>query len=196
MLRLLLLALAAGTLASGCGDSGRAGGFASAPSTTRPQSAEGPGTTISPVTVGPSTTRPTREAEAIVDRGTLPGGAWQLLAQSGPRPDTLCAELRGPFQIGGRVCNEASEQDFNGNDVLRYSVGGDGTFVIGVTRPNVAKVRMELRGAPTVERETVAASITTAGKFVALPLPAGAVIRSLAALDSRGAVVTTININP
>ena len=94
------------------------------------------------------------------------------------------------------MCNEASEQDFNGNDSLRYIVGGDGTFVIGVTRPGVAKVRMELRGAPTVERETVAASITTAVRFVALPLPAGAAIRSLVALDSRGAVVTTITVNP
>lgn len=106
MERLLLLALAAGTLATGCGGTDRAGEGASAPSPTTSEPAEDTGTTVSPVTTGPSTTHPTRFAEAVVDSGTSPGGSWQLLAQAGPRPDTLCAELRGPFQIGGRVCNE------------------------------------------------------------------------------------------
>jgi hypothetical protein len=111
--------------------------------------------------------------------------------------ELVCAELRGPFQFGGGVCNEPSEQDFNGNDVLRYHANaGDGTFLIGVSHPNVVKVRMELRNGASVERTTVAAPFTTATRFVALPTPVNATIRSLHALDSGGKVLTTIGINP
>ncbi|MGH9226990.1 MAG: hypothetical protein ACRD2W_25140 [Acidimicrobiales bacterium] len=65
-----------------------------------------------------------------------------------------------------------------------------------MTRPNVARVRVELRGATVVDRETVAASFTTVGRFPAVPLPAGAPIRTLAALDSRGTVLTAFTVNP
>ena len=108
----------------------------------------------------------------------------------------MCAVLRGPFAFGGRVCNEATEQDFNGNTTLRYSGAGDGMFIIGISRPGVSKVRMEIGNGTVVERDTVSASFTTTARFVALPLPAGARLRSLTALDSAGTVLTTIRINP
>ncbi|MGI8809881.1 MAG: hypothetical protein ACR2KK_18975 [Acidimicrobiales bacterium] len=168
-----------------------------APTTTT----EAPTTTTAPVrTTTTTTSRPaatsTTVAEAVVASGSTAAGPWQLVAQPGGRAGLVCALLRGPFQFGGQVCNEASEQDANGNDTLRYSGAGDGSFFIGVSRPNVARVRMEVRGGSAVERATVAAPFTTAARFVALPLPAGATIRSLTALDSGGKVLTTFVINP
>jgi hypothetical protein len=132
----------------------------------------------------------------VVDSGTVAGATWQLVAEPADATGLFCARLTGPFQFGGRVCNAASEQDFNGNDTLRYSTAGDGTFVIGVTRPDVATVRMELRGASAVERATVAAPFTAAARFVALPTTSGAILRSLTAVDGRGDRLTTITVNP
>lgn len=154
-------------------------------------------TTVTPATDTPSTIAPPTAVEALVDSGSTSSGHWQLVAQSGARAGVVCVELRGPFQFGGGVCSEPSEQDFNGNDLLRYHASaGDGTFLIGVSGPNVAKVRMELRSGATVERTTVAAPFTTTARFVALPTPVNATIRSLHALDSEGTVLTTIGINP
>lgn len=94
------------------------------------------------------------------------------------------------------MCNEASEQDFNGDDTLRYSGVLGEPFVIGVALPTVAEVRAELAGGIVVERATVTAPFTTAARFVALPLPAEAGIRYLIALDSAGRELTRIPINP
>ena len=153
--------------------------------------------TAAPRPTTPPTTARGGPAEAVVDSGSTPAGRWQLVAETGPRTGVVCAVLRGPFQSGGGVCNESSEQDFNGDETLRYSAAaGDGSFVIGVSRPNVATVRMEIRDGATVERATVAAPFTTAARFVALQRPAGATIRSLTALDSGGNVLTRITINP
>lgn len=153
--------------------------------------------TVAPRPTTPPTTARSGPAVAVVDSGSTPGGRWQLVAETGARAGVVCAVLRGPFQSGGGVCNEASEQDFNGDETLRYSAAaGDGAFVIGVSRPNVATVRMEVRDGATVERSTVAAPFTTAARFVALQRPAGATIRSLTALDSGGNVLTRITINP
>ena len=170
-----------------------------APTTTAaPPTAAPATTTAAPTTTAavPSTTVPARPVPTVVDSGTSAGGTWQLVAEPPDATGLLCARLVGAFQIGGRVCNEASEQDFNGNDILRYSTAGDGTFVIGVTRPDVATVRMELRGASAVERATVAAPFTSAARFVALPAGSGAILRSLTAVDGRGNRLTTITVNP
>jgi hypothetical protein len=187
MKRLVLLLIGATMVAGGCG--GDATDHAAVAKTTP--------TTVTPTTATPSTTAPAGAVEAVVESGTTSSGQWQLVAQSGGRAGVVCAELRGPFRFGGGVCNEPSEQDLNGNDVLRYHANaGDGAFLIGVSRSNVARVRMELRGGASVERTTVAAPFTTAARFVALPTPVNATIRSLHALDSGGKVLTTIGINP
>lgn len=206
----------AGVLAlSACssGDPKSVGRVPTAPSTTvepttttapAPTTTQAVATTVAPrvttTTVSPRPTTPpttARGGPAVVDSGSTPAGTWQLVAETGARAGVVCAVLRGPFQSGGGVCNEASEQDFNGDETLRYSAAaGDGAFVIAVSRPNVAKVRMEVRDGATVERATVAAPFTTAARFVALQRPAGATIRSLTALDSGGNVLTRITINP
>lgn len=203
-------ALVALSACSGGGDARSVGPVPTGPSTTveqttttaAPQSTSTTvrvtGTTRPPTTrpAAPSTTVSGQPSEAVVDSGTASTGAWQLVAQTGGRPGLVCVELRGAFQFGGRVCSEASEQDANGNEILRYSGAGDGSFFIGVTRRDVAGVRMEVRGGSTVERATVAAPFTTAARFVALPLQPGATIRSLTALDSGGNQLTMISINP
>lgn len=142
----------------------------------------------------PSTTTTQVIAEEVVDRGTGVSGPWQLIASGDG--SLLCAELRGSLGPDGRACNSATEQDANGNETLRYSTAGDGAFVVAVSLPAVRQVRADLRGAPTVERATVTASFTSAARFVALPLPAGAVIRALTALDAGGRVLTRITVNP
>ena len=94
------------------------------------------------------------------------------------------------------VCNTRTEQDFNGNDVLRYSTVAEGAFIVGVTASGATWVRAELRGGTVVDQATVAATFTTSARFVAVPLPADAVIRALVALDSTGRELTRITINP
>lgn len=123
-------------------------------------------------------------------------GARQLWAERQAN-GLLCSVLRVNGTAAGQVCNEGSEQDFNGDATLRYSaVADEPTVVLGVTAPSVAKVRIDLHGGTAVERAPVAASFTTAGRFVMLTLPAGAAIRTISALDADGRALTTFSISP
>lgn len=130
----------------------------------------------------------------VVDSGRAPTGEWQLVAER-QAGGLLCAVLSVDGRDQGQVCNEASEQDFNGDDVLRYSVLGDGTFVVGVSVSGVDKVRAELRDGTIVERGTVGASFA-GSRFVALPLPGQSVISTLVALGDNGQVFTRFTLNP
>ncbi len=141
------------------------------------------------------TTTTSASGPAVVDSGTSQAGAWQLIAERGER-GLLCARLRVRSQDAGTVCNESSEQDFNGNETLRYAGVPGEPFVVGVGLPAVAKVRAELVGATVAERATVSAPFTTAARFVVLPLPSEAGIRYLVALDSAGRELSRISINP
>ena len=197
MRRRLLAAALGAALYTACGDGASDGAVGSASTASVPA----PATTVAPSTTstnaavrGATTTTRLARAEEVVDSGTGGSGFWQLIAARDG--SLLCAELRGPAGPAGRACNSATEQDANGNETLRYSTAGDGAFVVGVGLPSVIRVRAELRDAATVERATVAASFTSAARFVALVLPAGAVIRALTALDAGGRVLTRITINP
>ncbi len=107
----------------------------------------------------------------------------------------LCVALRVDGRDQGHVCSEPSEQDFNGDDILRYAGAGDGTFVVGVGASGVERVRAELRDGTIVERATVGASFA-GSRFVALPLPANSVILTLVALGSNDQVLTRFALNP
>ncbi len=198
---LTLALVVTGMLVAGCPGRGTqptvVGPAPTAPTTTNAVAASTTVATAPPTTAPPTTATTAKPAQldGVVDSGTSSSGSWRLVAEPGGRTGLVCATLVGPFQFGGRVCNAASEQDFNGDDILRYSTAGDGAFVIGVSRPNVANVRMELRAGPPVERATVAARFTTLARFVALPMPKDAVVRSLTAYDGGGNVLTTITIN-
>lgn len=137
---------------------------------------------------------PSPAGPEVVDRGSAPAGEWQLLAEREPS-GVLCAALKVDGRGQGHVCSEPSEQDFNGDDVLRYAGAGDGTFVVGVGASGVERVRVELRDGTIVERGTVGASFA-GSRFVALPLPANSVISTLVALGSNDRVLTRFALNP
>lgn len=171
---------------------------------------DNPTTTSAPTTSAPATTTPTTSRaaststvpattvvaanEQVVDSGTSPAGSWQLVAFKEPR-NVVCAGVRvDRREADPRACSGPSEQDFNGNDTLRYAAGE--SFLVGVTSSTVAKVQMHLRDGTMVERATVAATFTSTFRFAALYLPPGAVIRSLSAVDGGGRRLTSITINP
>lgn len=197
MRRLLAILTPLLLLAAGCGDGSTEGAVGTASTTTAPAPTTTVGATRSPTTS--PTTAPVRSttptpAEEVVDSGTSAAGAWRLVAvRDGSR---MCAELRLASQPAGRACNAATEQDFNGNETLRYSTAADGAFVVGVSASTVSRVRAEVRDGAPVERATVGASFATNARFVALPLGPGAVIRALIALDAGGRALTRITVNP
>lgn len=136
-----------------------------------------------------------QDAEEVVASGSTASGQWQLVAQR--QSGLVCVVLR----MGGYVrpvCGAPTEEDFNGDDTLRYGRRGEadsGSFILGVAGPRVAKVRAELLGGGVVEVQTVPASFTTA-RFVALPLPQQAVLSTLVALDAGGQQLTRFALNP
>jgi hypothetical protein len=159
-----------------------------------------PGTYVAVASEGPLSAeisfvvRSSPAASQVVDTGTSPAGQWQLLAER-QAGGVLCAVLTIEGRDEGQVCNEASEQDFNGDGVLRYAVFGDGAFVIGVSASGVETVRAELLDGTRVERPT--AEVSFAGsRFIALPLPAQSVIRTLVALGHNGQGLSELKINP
>jgi hypothetical protein len=153
-----------------------------------------PGPAPTPPTTVPTTTTVVRLNEQVVDSGTSPAGAWQLMAYAEPK-GVACAGVRVERRDAGpRVCNQPTEQDASGDNTLRYGAGE--SFVVAVTLPAVRKVQAQLRDGTMVERATVVAPFSSTARFAALYLPPGAVIRSLVALDAAGRRLTSITINP
>lgn len=203
----MVMALSAALATWACG--ARGGDEQTAVSTSTTQAVRHVSTTIQPsettdkaaaagsrqsTTTEPASTALESSAETeVVDSGRAPTGEWQLQAER-QAGDLLCAVLKMDGQDQGQVCNEASEQDFNGDEVLRYAVLGDGTFVVGVSASHVDKVRAELRDGTMVERATVGASFADS-RLVALPLPAPSVISTLVAVDDNGQVLTRFALN-
>lgn len=121
-------------------------------------------------------------------------GARQLWAQR-QASGLLCSELRAGGRSLGQVCNQPSEQDFNGDGTLRYSLVADGASVIvGVASREVALVRITLRDGGLVERPTTPASFSAEARFVMLVSTAP--IRVISALAADGRVLTTFTLNP
>lgn len=141
---------------------------------------------------------PPHEVEAVVDSGAGPGGQWQLKAfRDGPGP--ACASVFQAGRVTGLGCYAASEQDGNGDDVVRYAIAdvpGAQNYQMGITRADVARVRVELVGGGVAERATAAHPSFAANRFVVVFLPQDAVIRALVALDRSGRELTRIVINP
>lgn len=121
-------------------------------------------------------------------------GARQLWAQR-QAPGLLCSVLRVGGRSLGQVCSQASEQDFNGDGTLRFSLVADGAGVIvGVTAPEVALVRVISRDGGSVERPTTPASFSAEARFVMLVSTAP--IRVISALAADGRILTTFTLNP
>jgi hypothetical protein len=193
MRRILIIVTMAALATTACGSGG--GGDETVASSVTTTVVASPTTMVrlSPTT---TTTAELRPAEAVVASGTSPSGAWQLLARR-EATGALCALVRVQRQDAGpMVCNEASEMDSSGNATLRYAVVGDGRFLVAVGIPGVARVRVDLRNATSVEEATATPPFTSAARFAALPLPAGSVIRAIVALDDSGRELTRIPVNP
>jgi len=94
------------------------------------------------------------------------------------------------------VCNEKSEQDFNGDDDLRYAFGGLNPeqvpkFVIGITAEDVARVVINLADGPSPEVETLASSDSPNHRFfvVVLETEPAQHILAVRGLDAAGKTV-------
>ena len=131
-------------------------------------------------------------AEEVVATGRTGAATWTLTAR---RSDTglVCALLRVAGSDTGQVCQSPTEEDFNGDDTLRYGVEG-GSFLIGIGVSGVDKVRVQLTTGAIVEATGAPASFTSA-RFVALPLPSGGVIGHVDALSASGTALTSFTLN-
>lgn len=130
------------------------------------------------------------------------GIAWELRVVPG---DTICVQLRRTTEaFDFLVCDEDSEQDFNGDENLRYGFGGLNQdqvpkFVTGITSPEVARVRIDLSGeGPAPEAETLTSSEVEDRRFFVVPLPSEPAQEVLAVrgLDSGGKTVAGFRLGP
>ena len=139
--------------------------------------------------------KPSEPVREDVVSGTFGGGPWTLAA-SRDANGLVCGHLRLGTSERATVCDEAGEQDANGDDTLRYTVTPDPDgFVLAVGASGVAKVRVELAAGEVIEQETVSPSFT--GKqLVAISVPPAPVIRTIAAVGGGGQVLTRFTINP
>jgi hypothetical protein len=149
--------------------------------------AQTPELTLSPEPVSPSPTRvsplPTRPPTSpspasdplSLAQGTAQGVAWTLVLKPG---NPVCLELQGRAgAVGSIVCDEETEQDFTGDQRLRFSLGGVNEsevprFAFGFTVPEVTRVRVELASGAAPEETTKSSSAVPGRRFFAVPLPA------------------------
>lgn len=125
---------------------------------------------------------------------TANGMSYRLVVTPG---DPVCVQLRRTDDAGDfLLCDEKSEQDFNGDDRLRYMFGGLNPeqvpkFIIGITAEDVARVVVNL---PDGESPAVATEESSAAPgrrfFVVMlnPEPAQE-IQAIRGLDSAGKTV-------
>ncbi|HEX2053966.1 MAG TPA: hypothetical protein VHJ78_09620 [Actinomycetota bacterium] len=184
-----------------------------APTTGTPTSSPDTGQTASPSpdagqTASPSpspgqTTGGSPGADPLVlSQGRTDNGiSWQLRVQTG-RP--VCVQLRRTDQAGDfLVCDEDSEQDFNGDERLRYAFGGLNPdqvpkFVIGITDPAVRKVRIDLPEGTSPEVDTVASSQVRDRRFFVVELPSEPAqeVQAVRGLDAQGRTVAGFRLGP
>lgn len=110
------------------------------------------------VTASPAAT-PTADPRLLAEGSAAPGLQYQLKLVPG---DPVCVQLRRVEDVGDfMVCDERSEQDFNGDDDLRYAFGGLNPeqvpkFVIGITDDRVASVLIDLADGQSPKVATLA----------------------------------------
>lgn len=137
---------------------------------------------------------PTGDSRILGEGSTGTGIEYNLVLVPG---DPVCVQLR---QINGEgdfmLCDEPSEQDFNGDRSLRYAFGGLNPeqvpkFVIGITAEEVARVEINLAEgeSPAVATESSPAAPDRRFFVVMLnPEPAQHVL-AVRGLDAAGRTV-------
>jgi hypothetical protein len=137
---------------------------------------------------------PSGDPLTLAEGSAGPGLAYQLKLVPG---DPVCVQLRRLEEEGDfMVCDESSEQDFNGDDDLRYAFGGLNPeqvpkFVIGITNEDVARVVINLGDGPSPEVDTLASPAAPDRRFFAVmldPEPAQHVL-AVRGLDAAGKTV-------
>jgi len=131
----------------------------------------------------------------VLEEGSTENGIrWQLVAQPG---NPACVQLRRTDGVGDfMVCDEQSEQDFNGDERLRYAFGGLNDeqlpkFVIGITAADVARVEINVPEGQSPAGDTVASAQVPDRRFFVVeldPEPAQHVL-AVRGLDGAGRTV-------
>ncbi len=163
------------------------------------QSATSP---VASPTAGPAgSPSPASNPLVLAEGNTGSGIDWRFVVQPG---DPVCAQLRRTNDAGDfLVCDEDSEQDFNGDERLRYAFGGLNEeqvpkFVIGITAPEVAKVVIDVPSGQPPEAETVASSQAPGRRFFVVqlaPEPAQEV-QAVRGLNNEGRTVAGFRLGP
>jgi hypothetical protein len=140
----------------------------------------------------------------LLDQGSAESIDWKLVLKPG---DPVCAELKTAAGEGGTaVCDSASEQDFNGDERMRYAFATLGNedgpkFVIGVTHPAVAKVVVNYPSGKAPEAATRALPAASGRRFFAVYLipeepELASEIQAIRGLDQTGKTVAGFRFGP
>jgi hypothetical protein len=144
-------------------------------------------------TASPGAT-PSGDPGLLAEGSAGPGLDYQLRLVPG---DPVCAQLRRLEEAGDfMVCDENSEQDFNGDDDLRYAFGGLNPeqvpkFVIGITDEKVARVVVNLAEGPSPEVATLSSTEAPDLRFFVVMLNPDPPqhVQAVRGLDARGKTV-------
>lgn len=150
----------------------------------------------------PTPQRTVSPTDPLLAEGVTGAGIeYELVLHPG---SPLCVELQQTNGDGSLLlCDEDSEQDFNGDQRLRYVVGGLNPeqvpkFVIGATAADVARVVINLSGTESPEVPTVESSAVPGRRFFVVmldPHPAQEIL-AIRGLDSQGRTVAGFSLGP
>ena len=192
-----LMCLGAGACAGDEPGTGRPPGSPAATPTASPTAGE----TASPAATPGATASPQGDPRVVGQGSTSNGIAWRLVVQPG---NPVCVQLRRADDVGDfLVCDENSEEDFNGDRRLRYRFGGLNPeqvpkFVIGITAPEVAKVRIDLAEGQSPEVQTVASLAAPGRRFFVVELNPDPPqeVQAVRGLDRQGRTVAGFRLGP
>ena len=129
--------------------------------TEDPAVAPSPSASVTAGETGSPAATPTADPLTLAQGSGGPGLEYELKLVPG---DPVCVQLRRLEEAGDfMICDENSEQDFNGDDDLRYAFGGLNPeqvpkFVIGITDEKVARVVVNLAEGPSPEVATLSST--------------------------------------
>lgn len=171
------------------------------PTPSAPQTAASPDATGSPGESPSPAGSATPGDAATLAEGTFEGVAWKLVVKPGT---PVCVELQNAAgEAGMTVCDENNEQDFNGDDRMRYAFGGVNPeqlpkFVVGITAPEVARVVVNVPEGESPGADTASSTAAPDRRFFVVPLdpePAQHV-EAVRGLDAQGRTVAGFSLGP